>query len=88
MSVSRVDIWDLLVKAYRCDSYSELAIFSLRNPVPYPPPQDYFSAAKVHEIPSSAECWGADKSHQLSYGGAIMLAYEIYLSYDYSSKQR
>jgi len=41
-------------------------------------PQDYISAG----------CWGADKPHQFRYGGVIMLAYEIFLSYDYSSKQR
>lgn len=35
--VSRVDIWDLLVKAYRCDSYSELAVFSLRYQCPTHP---------------------------------------------------
>lgn len=45
-------------------------------------------AAKVHQIPSSAEYWGADRSHQPSYGVAIMLSYEISLSYDDPSKQR
>jgi len=45
-------------------------------------------AAKVHQIPSSAEYWGAERSHQLSYGVAITLAYEIPPSYNDSSKQR
>lgn len=42
-----------------------------------PATQIYFSPAKVQEIPPSIECWGADRSHQLSYGVAVTLTYKI-----------
>lgn len=54
----------------------------------HPVPWDYFSAAKMHQILSSTESLGADTYHQLSCGVAIMLAYEISLSCDDSSRKR